>query len=192
MLTYPDVHKVQIGGMWVKVLATADDSLELREFGPADVAEYHALVQRNAAHLTRLGDYRDEVASSTTDVAYRFAERTEVPVRFGVYLQQRLVGRVDLVPVEPPRYGLGYWLSEDVTGRGHATAAVAALLRYAGEELGATDVFAGVTRGNVRSEAVLQRLGFRVVANFDSYRRFHHSLSPRQPGTSPGGANVSR
>jgi hypothetical protein len=40
---------------------------------------------------------------------------------------------------------LGHWLSEDVTGHGYATAAVAALLRYAGEELGATDVFAGVT-----------------------------------------------
>jgi RimJ/RimL family protein N-acetyltransferase len=164
--------------MCVKVLATTDDDLELRELGPTNVAEYHALVQRNAAHLTRLGDYRDEVASSVTDVAQRFSERTEVPVRFGVYLRQRLVGRVDLVPVDPPRYGLGYWLSEDVTGRGFATAAVAALLGFAGEELGATDVFAGVTRGNVRSEALLQRLGFAVVADFDTYRRFHYSPSP--------------
>ncbi|WP_225257625.1 GNAT family N-acetyltransferase [Jidongwangia harbinensis] len=161
----------------MKVLATADDSLKLRELGPADAAEYYALVQRNAAHLTMLGDYHDEVASNATDVAYRLAQRTEISVRFGVYLQERLVGRVDLIPVEPPRYGLGYWLSEEVTGRGYATAAVAALLRYAGEELGATDVFAGVTRGNVRSEALLQRLGFEVVADFDSYRRFHHSLS---------------
>lgn len=164
--------------MWVKALATGDDNLELRELGPADAAPYHALVQANAAHLTRLGDYRDEVVASAADVAAQFAQRAEVPVRFGVYLRQRLVGRVDLVPVEPPRYGLGYWLGEDVTGRGFATTAVGALLRYAGVELGATDVFAGVTRGNVRSEALLQRLGFDVVAEFDSYRRFHRSLSP--------------
>jgi RimJ/RimL family protein N-acetyltransferase len=160
------------------VLATDYDDLELRELGPADAAAYHALVRANAAHLTRLGDYRDEVALSAAEVAAQFAQPSEVPVRFGVHLRHRLVGRVDLVPVEPPRYGLGYWLGEDVTGRGFATAAVAALLAYAGGELGATDVFAGVTRGNVRSEALLRRLGFDVVAEFDSYRRFHRSLSP--------------
>jgi ribosomal-protein-serine acetyltransferase len=162
----------------VKVLTTSRIGLELRELGPEDAAEYHALVQHNVAHLTKLGDYGDEVAAGAADVAERFAQRTEVPVRFGVRLEQRLVGRVDLVPVDPPRYGLGYWLGEDVTGRGLATEAVAALLRYAGTELGATDVFAGVTRGNAPSEALLRRLGFEIVAEFDTYRRFHHALTP--------------
>jgi RimJ/RimL family protein N-acetyltransferase len=162
----------------MKVLATAMDGLELRELGPADAAEYHALVQRNATHLTKLGDYHDEVSDTAAEVAERLAERADVPVRFGVRLRQRLVGRVDLVPVEPPRYGLGYWLSEDVTGRGIATSAVAALLHYAGTELKATDVFAGVTRGNAPSETLLRRLGFDVVAEFDSFRRFHLAVNP--------------
>ena len=47
------------------------------------------------------------------------------------------------VPVDPPRFGLGYWLAVDVTGCGVATAAVWALLEHAPAGLGATDVFAG-------------------------------------------------
>ncbi|BFU47189.1 GNAT family N-acetyltransferase [Krasilnikovia sp. MM14-A1004] len=160
----------------MKVLATAVAGLELRELRGEDAAQYHELVQRNAAHLTKLGDYQDEVAAGVEEFAELFAEPVEVPVRFGVYLDGELVGRVDLVPVDPPKYGLGYWLSEEATGRGVATTAVAALLEYAGTELHGTDVFAGVTHGNVRSDALLERLGFEVVATFDNYRRFHHTL----------------
>jgi ribosomal-protein-serine acetyltransferase len=153
----------------------AVSEVRIRELGPADAVDYHALVQRNAGHLTRLGDYRDEVAAGVADFTAQFSAPAEVPVRFGVELDGRLVGRVDLVPVDPPRYGLGYWVAEDVTGRGLATAAVAALLGHA-RQIGATDVFAGVTHGNVPSVALLRRLGFAVVADFESYTRFHLSL----------------
>lgn len=150
-------------------------TLRLRELRAADAAGYHALVQRNAGHLTRLGDYQDEVAAGIDDFTAQFSVPAEVPVRFGVELDGQLVGRVDLVPVDPPRYGLGYWLAEEVTGRGLGTAAVAALLQHA-RGLGATDVFAGVTHGNTPSEALLRRLGFVVVADFENYSRFHLAL----------------
>jgi len=80
------------------------------------------------------------------------------------------------VPVDPPRYGLGYWLAEDATGHGYATAAVRALLDHA-RTLQATDVLAGVTHGNDRSVALLRRLGFARVAEFDSYDRYHRAVS---------------
>ena len=51
----------------MKVLATTDEDLLLRELRPNDGPEYHALVQRNAAHLTRLGDFQDEVATGVAD-----------------------------------------------------------------------------------------------------------------------------
>jgi RimJ/RimL family protein N-acetyltransferase/predicted N-acetyltransferase YhbS len=156
-------------------MRTTIDDLRLRHLDARDAGEYHALVRRNAAHLTRLGDYRDEVAATPDDVTARLSE--PAPLRYGIFLGGRLIGCADLVPVDPPRYGLGYWLSEDATGHGYATAAVRALLDHA-RTLGATDVLAGVTHGNARSVALLRRLGFARVAEFDSYDRFHLSLVP--------------
>jgi RimJ/RimL family protein N-acetyltransferase len=161
----------------VKILDTAIPALRLRELTPADATGYHALVQRNAAHLTVLGDYEDAVAATAEDFAAWFAEPTDIPSRFGLHFDNRLVGRVDLIPVDPPNYGIGYWLSRDETGKGLATTAVEAVLDYAAAELNGTDVYAGVTHGNKSSEALLTRLGFTQVADFDTYSRFHKALS---------------
>ncbi|MBW4721627.1 GNAT family N-acetyltransferase [Saccharothrix obliqua] len=154
-------------------LATTTPGLALVELTAADAAAYYAVLDRNRDHLGRHGDYRDEVAATPEWVAEHLAR--PVPDRFGIRLRGRLVGRVDLVHVDPPRYGLGYWLDRAATGRGHATAACAAVIGHA-RAAGATDVFAGVTRGNDRSAAVLRRLGFRPVAELPTHTRFHLPL----------------
>ena len=97
-------------------------------------------------------------------------------LRFGIVLSGTLIGRIDLIAADPPKYGLGYWLAKNATGQGYASAALRALISHAGTELHATDIYAGVTRGNARSEALLERLGFLPVLDFDSYRRFHLGL----------------
>jgi RimJ/RimL family protein N-acetyltransferase len=98
-------------------------------------------------------------------------------LRFGIRLEGELIGRIDLVPVDPPRYAIGYWLGRNATGKGYATAAAAALIGFAREQLAATDIFAGVTKGNAKSVAVLERLGFQAVAEFESYIRYHLPLT---------------
>lgn len=161
-------------------LATARSRLVLRSLEPAEAAGLYALVQANIRHLTQHGDYRD--AARTTVDGWLDELATRRPEHnFGVYERGRLVGRVELVPVEPPRYGLGYWLAEHACGRGNATLAVAAIVRHARHGLHATDIFAGITHGNDRSVAVLNRLGFRRSAGFDTYDRYHLPLRP-EPG----------
>lgn len=158
------------------VLHTGHAELTLRPMVPDDAANYVTLVQRNREHLTRHGDYADAVQADVAAVRAEFARIEDRPLRFGMVLEGALVGRVDLVAVEPPRYGLGYWVSEEASGRGLATSAVAAVLTYAADALQATDVFAGVTHGNARSIALLTRLGFQPVERFETYTRFHRPL----------------
>jgi len=43
-------------------------------------------------------------------------------------------------------------------------------------DLGATDMFAGVTHGNTKSVGVLTRTGFEVSERFDDYDRYHLAL----------------
>lgn len=82
-----------------------------------DAGAYHELLHRNRDHLGT--DYNAELALCEADHAAHFADNPQPPLIFGVRLHAVLVGRVDLVVVEPPRY----WLTQDVTGRGYATAA---------------------------------------------------------------------
>jgi RimJ/RimL family protein N-acetyltransferase len=57
---------------------------------------------------------------------------------------------------------IGFWLSADGRGRGAATAAVGALVKWA-PSIGIGRVWAVVKHGNVASETVLERCGFVLV-----------------------------
>jgi RimJ/RimL family protein N-acetyltransferase len=160
------------------VLATSLADLTLRSLEKADARALHDLVQENRRHLTALGDYAELVSMPFEKLDAELANAATCNLRFGIFLGGTLIGSADLIPVDPPRYGLGYWLATDATGKGYATAAVGRLVAFAREDLAASDIYAGVTHGNHRSQALLARLGFLPVAEFESYTRYHCALSP--------------
>ena len=160
-------------------ITTQIDGLVLRSLGEPDLALYEDLVARNRVHLTTHGDYADLVRASTGDLESELRE--PVAGRFGMWLRDELIGRVDLIPKEGTNAVLGYWLDEDRLGSGFATAACRGLIRYGMERLGVTDVWAGVTHGNERSVAVLKRLGFETVGDMGSYTRFHLTSAEDRP-----------
>lgn len=43
-------------------------------------------------------------------------------------------------------------------------------------KLAATDIYAGVTHGNDKSAALLERVGFRFPQRFEDYTRYHLHL----------------
>jgi RimJ/RimL family protein N-acetyltransferase len=158
-------------------LVTARARLVLKELAAADAESYFVLVQLSRDHLTAFGDYDGEVSASLDEVRAALSDANERNLRFGIRFDGELVGRIDLVPVDPPRYAIGYWLGVNATGKGFVTIAAAALIDFAREQRSATDIFAGVTHGNVKSVAVLERLGFQAVNEFDTYTRYHLPLS---------------
>src|SRR5215217_8151239 len=80
--------------------------------------------------------------------------------------------QADLNARTPGNFVLGYWLGGEFTGKGYATAACKALIACGKAELGATNVYAGVTKGYAKSEALLARLGFRAIADRGTYTLF--------------------
>ena len=157
------------------MLVTSIPGLALRKAAADDAAALFALVQQNRTHLTAFGDYAELVAMSPADIeADLSAGKT---LAFCILHEQAIIGRADLIAVDPPRYGIGYWLASGATGKGFATAAVAALAQEARDALGASDLYAGVTHGNAKSVAVLERAGFRHVTDFERYARFHLALA---------------
>jgi RimJ/RimL family protein N-acetyltransferase len=160
----------------VLVLQTALTRLVLCQLQPEHAESYFALVQHNRQHLTHFGDFADEVAAPLKHWIDEFSTEQGSSVRLGLLLEGELIGRLDLIGVDPPKFGLGYWLDRYHIGCGYASAALAALITHAQGAHLATDLFAGVTHGNERSEALLIRHGFRQVERFDTYSRFHRAL----------------
>lgn len=64
---------------------------------------------------------------------------------------------------------IGYWIDAGLTGRGLATAAVTAVCRLAGEQLGLHRVEAGTVLENVGSQKVLANCGFEHVGTARNY-----------------------
>ena len=112
-------------------LPTSLDQLELRELTAGDAGPYYDLVDQNRAHLSRHGDYAAERDATPAWVAGYFADPPDSNTRFGIWYDEILIGRVDLIPAQPPRYSIGYWLGSAYTGHGYATRACAAAITYA-------------------------------------------------------------
>lgn len=161
----------------MKVLTTSLPGLELVELGARHAETLFLLLKDNRSHLTAHGDYSEQVSASFGEVLAELGGPTQGGGRFGIMTHNQLVGRIDLVPISPPKYGIGYWLAQSVTGKGYATAALRAVVHFAKVDLEATDIFAGVTHGNSRSAAVLERSGFRPVKRFERYTRYHLPLA---------------
>ena len=157
-------------------LFTAMPDLRLAKLAPADAAAYYALVDRNRAHLTQHGDYLDLGEATPESVLADLTDPEHRNARFGIWLGEHLIGRVDLNPRTPGDFVLGYWLGGEYTGQGYATTACAALIAYGQEALGARTIWAGVTKGNTRSEAVLRRLGFVEISDQGTYPRFNRRV----------------
>src|SRR4051794_18505887 len=83
----------------------------------------------------------------------------------------RFVGMAGLDPVDEqvPFDGveIGWRLAREAWGHGYATEAARAVLAYGFAELGRAEIVAITATGNVRSQAVMRRLGMTPVPELD-------------------------
>jgi len=159
------------------ILTTAVPELRLIELGELDLDAYYALIDANREHLTRLGDYASVKTATRESTRMALRAQNGVDLRMGIWFGDQLAGRIDLLPKEQGKSGIGYWLGEAFTGRGFATLACRAIVEYGRDALGIEEVYAGVTKGNAASEAVLLRTGFRLLTDMGTYNRFMLELS---------------
>src|SRR5258708_327469 len=157
-------------------IPTSRDNLVLRQLTPADGQRYFELKEENREHLAQYGDFH-RLRDATLEQVAEDIEH-EIGHSYGIYYDERLIGNVTLTEINPENFVLGHWIDSHSTGHSFVRTACQALLDYAHEQLGATDVHAGVTNGNEDSEHVLARLGFVVIKDMGGYRRFHLSLLP--------------
>ena len=163
-----------------------------------DVPALVGLVTRNREYLAPVEPAREEawftaagqetVVRETLDGAARGLVVPRVVLGPG----GTVAGRINLNNVVRGAFqscSMGYWLGEEFTGRGLATAAAGELLAHAFDDLGLHRVEAGTLVDNVASQKVLARNGFerfglaprylRIAGRWQDHVLFQR-LSPRE------------
>jgi ribosomal-protein-serine acetyltransferase len=142
------------------------EGAELRLYMPWHAEEYLAVAAGNRAHIGRWMAWIDRVRTiedARNSMGALLSDYTERDgIEAGVFQDGALVGTVSLFPVDwaARKSELAYWLAESAQGKGLATRACRALLRFAFGDLRLNRVTIRAAPGNPRSRAVAERLGF--------------------------------
>ena len=151
----------------------AEGDTAIRPFTPADRDELLAVRVRNRPHTEPFEPAREDSFYTPAGQAQEIALddrawRAGTGYAFAVLdvpAGEAIVGRVALSNVVrgPWRNAtLGYWIDEAAAGRGHATAAVRCLLRFAFGPAGLHRVQPAIMPRNGRSQRVAEKVGFRL------------------------------
>ena len=146
------------------LIGALGDGLELRLLEMRHAPEFFELVRANLDRLYWMPREidADEAASRIRKGLERLADAAGVNA--GIFDRGALCGVVGLFHVDA-RTGsgeMGYWVGTGTEGRGVATRACRAMLRYAFDDLELHRVELKCAASNGRSAAVAERLGFTL------------------------------
>ncbi len=142
------------------------DDAELRLPQERHADEVFALIERNRAYLREWLPWLDDVKTVEDESSFirhsleQFA--TGYSISPGIWYKGRFAGFAGLGGIDTThkQAEIGYWVSEDLQGKGLVTRACRALLDYAFDELKLNRVVIRAAPDNRRSRAVPERLGF--------------------------------
>jgi ribosomal-protein-alanine N-acetyltransferase len=155
------------------------DGYELRPLRIEDAEARAAAYDRNREHLApwdpvRPDEYWTEGFQREDTARLLDLHRLGGILPGVVLLDGEPVGRITVNNVVHGPFlsgDLGYWVSRHVTGRGVATAAVAAMTRWAFGEVGLHRLQAGTLLHNAASQRVLRKSGFTLIGIAPRYLR---------------------
>lgn len=144
----------------------AGDDVELDLLAESQAEELFALVDGNRAYLRQWLPWLDQNTEVEHTRGFIRATREQHAQRngfaCGIRLRGTLAGVVGVHGIDWPnrKTSVGYWIAQDHQGRGIVTRACRALLPCLFDELGLNRVEIGCAKGNTKSAAIPERLGF--------------------------------
>lgn len=156
-----------------------NDDTSLRLPAIDDAGTLFTLVERNRAYLRQWLAWVD--ATTCVDDIARFIESAREqtaddrgPVCVVIH-RDTPAGICGFKPVDPGNRSaeLGYWLAEDLTGRGIMTACARELVDHAFEALQLNRIEIRAATGNHASRAIAKRLGFSHEGTLQGAERIH-------------------
>ena len=138
-----------------------DDEILLRPPRMSDADDLFALVDSNREYLRRWLPWVDRIRSTKDYRPWIEGGAAEQEYRLLIVYKGAVAGATGIRGLDSPNNvgEIGYWLAEDMQGRGIVTRTCRALLNYAFGELVMNRMQIRVATGNTRSRAIPERLG---------------------------------
>jgi ribosomal-protein-serine acetyltransferase len=170
---------------------TIDKEIHVRIFHPDDAEELFMLLERNRERLrpwihpsalpdtlkaTRiytiecffyaLDDPSDALLYDYFDELDCYFSPDNRPLEMGIWMNGCLAGEITLTRLMDSCTAVefGYWLTEEMVGRGIISRCVGALMDHAVAQMGIERFIIGCAINNLRSRAIPERLGYRLQA----------------------------
>ena len=143
-----------------------DHELKLSLMKRSDASELFALVDSDRVRLRQWLPWVDYEASPTDSLYFiqlsQEEYRNNESFQLGVFYRGRLAGVIGYHTINWPNrhVEIGYWLGAAFEGKGLMTKACRALVDYAFRELTLNRVEIQCATGNLRSQAIPEKLGF--------------------------------
>ena len=141
-------------------------SVELRFIQSEEAGALYALVDKNRAYLEKWLPWVPEQkgqADSLENIRKRI-ERAQAGemLDLGIYRDGELIGSIGFSRIvrEHKKASIGYWISEELQGKGIMTDCVHALVTYGFKELHLHRIRIQCSVNNKKSAAIPERLGF--------------------------------
>jgi RimJ/RimL family protein N-acetyltransferase len=136
--------------------------LELRTWGKSDIAELVPLISAREVAATTLRIPHPYEEKHAREFVGSIAKENELRLAIRLRHDGRLCGGIGLHPeTQHNRAELGYWLGVPYWGRGYATEAATAVVRYGFEQLKLNRIFATCFMHNPASGHVLRKIGMK-------------------------------
>ena len=140
-----------------------DDEILLRPPKISDAEDLFALVDSSRDYLRRWLPWVDGIRSARDYRPWIEGRAGGNEYRLLIVYKGAVVGATGISDLDSPNKAgeIGYWLAENMQGRGIVTRTCRALLNYAVGELGMNRMQIRIATGNKESLAIPERLGFQ-------------------------------
>ena len=165
--------------MWVIEPIELSDGIKLRLLARDDAAPLALAYAKNRGHLSPWDPVRSEgffttawQEGITAQQLAGHAAGASVPLVLAT--RTHIVGRITLSGITRGAFesaSLGYWLDEDLTGRGLMSSGIGHVVDIARHNLGLHRLQAETLLHNQASQRVLQKLGFEEIGMAPNYLR---------------------
>lgn len=158
-----------------------DDSTKLQILKPRHAESLFEVIDDNRDYIRTYEAWADMFVS--VQFTKRFIQKAQELTRrcshfeYGIFTNRKLVGQISLSAFgwldHPPE--IGYWVSEDMAGRGITTRATEVVTRFGLETLGMDELTIRTFEDNIGSNRVAEKVGYQLVSQLHDLR---HQQAP--------------